>query len=535
MGFCENCGKPLALGVKFCSYCGSKVKPVNFSGSYDCKKENEAGVQICPNCGDSISFFMTTCPSCGAEIHSRKTSSAVQEITYMMQQIDARSMPDVPQSWMKKIFGKDLQGDIDAADDAEKKWKEQKINEKCNLILNFSVPNTKQDLFEFISMAASNIHANRGLNIISNGVFDKVTKAWIKKLDQVYQQAAVVFNQDSDFRKIQDIYFRKKEDIKKAKSGFHSFITGCALAVSITVVLLFGMIFVGIFVSDKTDENYEDGIRVSYSANSLKRKDYRDVIKIFRADGFTNITTREIDDLITGWLTKEGEVESVSIDGNDSFEEDSWYSDNAEVVISYHTFPEEEQASETEPASELVTESAKNNILDLLDSVEGKNIVEVKKILKDSGYKITFLHDYTEVDLTSEISSYKKKEKQKFIVTRIGEIDDEKQKITLYVDSKDNIKKKEKQEKLEEQLTEKLDPYYAWYAAEEYGETQYPYGFELHYIVGILAQEPVDKDTWFLKAACTVENAYGNKSDMTCEVKVSGTTDNPHIEDFKVY
>lgn len=149
-----------------------------------------------------------------------------------------------------------------------------------------------------------------------------------------------------------------------------------------------------------------------------------------------------------------------------------------------------------------MTESAKNNILDLLDSVEGKNIVEVKKILKDSGYKIAFLHDYTEVDLTSEISSYKKKEKQ---------------------------------EKLEEQLTEKLDPYYAWYVAEEYGETQYPYGFELHYIVGILAQEPVDKDTWFLKAACTVENAYGNKSDMTCEVKVSGTTDNPHIEDFKVY
>lgn len=44
----------------------------------------------------------------------------------------------------------------------------------------------------------------------------------------------------------------------------------------------------------------------------------------------------------------------------------------------------------------------------------------------------------------------------------------------------------------------------AWVAVENYGEAIYPYGFELHYFLGKIAEDMDDENTWFLKATCDV-------------------------------
>ena len=49
------------------------------------------------------------------------------------------------------------------------------------------------------------------------------------------------------------------------------------------------------------------------------------------------------------------------------------------------------------------------------------------------------------------------------------------------------------------------------------------------------AETAEDENTWFLKAGCTVKNAFGQKLNKTCEARVSGTNDNPIIESFIVY
>lgn len=54
--------------------------------------------------------------------------------------------------------------------------------------------------------------------------------------------------------------------------------------------------------------------------------------------GFTNVGTEVIDDLVTGWLTKDGEVEKVEIDGTTSFSSDSKYEAGVKIVVAYHTF-----------------------------------------------------------------------------------------------------------------------------------------------------------------------------------------------------
>jgi|GEM_PF-3559434 len=85
-------------------------------------------------------------------------------------------------------------------------------------------------------------------------------------------------------------------------------------------------------------------------------------------------------------------------------------------------------------------------------------------------------------------------------------------------------------------LNAKLSLDSAWEAAAAYGKREYPAGFKLHYIIGKLAEEPLDEDTWFLKAECTVTNEYGTKlKGLVCEIKVTGTTDNPTVTHFRVY
>lgn len=49
--------------------------------------------------------------------------------------------------------------------------------------------------------------------------------------------------------------------------------------------------------------------------------------------------------MITGWLNDEGEVEEVSVDGDTVFSTDSRYLPDVEIVVSYHTFPGEEESS----------------------------------------------------------------------------------------------------------------------------------------------------------------------------------------------
>ena len=73
------------------------------------------------------------------------------------------------------------------------------------------------------------------------------------------------------------------------------------------------------------------------AANEKIEVDYIGLKEMFENAGFTNITLKPIKDVKIGLLTKEGEVESVTIDGGSSFRKTSVFDAEAEVVITYHT------------------------------------------------------------------------------------------------------------------------------------------------------------------------------------------------------
>lgn len=85
------------------------------------------------------------------------------------------------------------------------------------------------------------------------------------------------------------------------------------------------------------------------------------------------------------------------------------------------------------------------------------------------------------------------------------------------------------QEVLEE-LSGKLNLQAAWDAVVEYGKNEYG-----EFAVRNMPGQPVDEivedaNTWLLIAPCTVDG-----ESMTCEAKVTGTTEKPEVLSFKVY
>ena len=165
MAFCINCGQELAEGAKFCAGCGTAVPASQRKTIFD------GEIHECPNCGEVLESFVAVCPSCGCEIRGTSTTSAVREFV----------------------------AKIDAATTG---------HQKESIIRNFPIPNTKEDIFEFMILAFSNIAECPNKNVF---------KAWITKFEQCYQKAKLSFGQDDDFAKIQAIYEKAQKEIRKIR------------------------------------------------------------------------------------------------------------------------------------------------------------------------------------------------------------------------------------------------------------------------------------------------------------------------------
>lgn len=77
---------------------------------------------------------------------------------------------------------------------------------------------------------------------------------------------------------------------------------------------------------------------VLVSAKQAKGEQYQDIVEQFENAGFGNIVVSVDYDLITGWIDGTGEVESVSINGDTTFEQSSKFAVDAKIEIVYHDF-----------------------------------------------------------------------------------------------------------------------------------------------------------------------------------------------------
>ena len=199
MPFCINCGQQLPDGAKFCSECGTPVMKSAQSINPLRKQEYDGEIRKCPNCGEILNAFEAKCPACGYELRGVKSSSAVQEFS---RQLDFITAEDTT-TWTKPGF----LGRRNMSPNEIKAEQKKRTERKIAYIQSFPIPNTKEEIFEFMILAASNMDADE----------NEFTSAWTAKFEQAYQKAKFVFGKSPEFNKVQELYNEKKKYLQKEK------------------------------------------------------------------------------------------------------------------------------------------------------------------------------------------------------------------------------------------------------------------------------------------------------------------------------
>lgn len=327
--FCMDCGQEIPEGAKFCLHCGTPTGEVR-KETETRKITYDGELHKCPNCGELLNSFVINCPSCGYELRSVKTNSLVEALA------------------MK----------VEKASDLE---------EKIELITNFYIPNTKEDIYDFFILAVSNLEDKR---------YD-TDDAWRAKLEQAYHKAKLSFGNMAEFEYLENLYTRTRREINKRERSFATIfrrnkracITGLLIGVGVLMIII-GFILGGLSSGDnigsifcvviglnvvvspiwvlqtvkeksnkgkikdivKTNNNTTRSIGKDHT--EFYQRNYDDMAEFLRARGFKYIVVKPER---KGLLDTEGTIKGISIAGNTEFDEDDEFDINSKIIIRYYS------------------------------------------------------------------------------------------------------------------------------------------------------------------------------------------------------
>ena len=137
-------------------------------------KEKVGNIKVCPSCGESVKSFQSNCSSCGHEF--RNIDSSITNLLSKLDEID------------KKIFKTGYEtGNFQSLH--EIKLKGIRDDKKISLISNFSIPISKEYIYEFITFSKSKLDVDF--------LDDNLTKEWRKKYSEALGKAIISFPKGS--------------------------------------------------------------------------------------------------------------------------------------------------------------------------------------------------------------------------------------------------------------------------------------------------------------------------------------------------
>lgn len=349
--YCPYCGTKLDKGARFCKNCGEsliqeqqsagerlfheppkqdeqqpKAEPLGEDSRVKRKTVYDGEVHKCPNCGELLKSFTTVCPTCGYELRSVKTNSPAETLAKKIEQASS-------------------------------------LDEKIELITNFYIPNTKEDIYDFFILAVSNLEDK----------WYDTDDAWRAKLEQAYHKAKLSFGNTPEFEYLEKLYTRTRKEVNKRERGIAAlfrrnktvFIGSVMAIVGITllaigIIMMINKVEVGAFLllmsiscfccipaisvftkderkskKKKAQQKSNSSIRtIGKDHDEFYHEDYDDMAEYLKARGFRNVVAKPVK---KGLLDTEGAVEGISIAGNTEFDGDDEFDIDSAIIIRYYS------------------------------------------------------------------------------------------------------------------------------------------------------------------------------------------------------
>ena len=134
-------------------------------------KEKFGNIRTCPACGAPVNSLAMSCSECGHVFTNIKANSTVQALFNELQSLAGSAPPS-----------------------------RELATRQSTLITSFPIPNTKEDLFELLSMAMA--ESSRAISASFDGEpedgSDIIRKAWTSKGEQALAKARLLLGRDSD-------------------------------------------------------------------------------------------------------------------------------------------------------------------------------------------------------------------------------------------------------------------------------------------------------------------------------------------------
>ena len=158
------------------------AKAKTTSTSPSAKSNKEGDIKKCPACGAHVHSFVSKCGDCGHEFRNIEAVSSIKALHLELQkgEEDERNKP---RSWAEKM-------------DGELAVAKAVANRQKSIIASFPVPNAKEDLLEFLSIANSEASKKLGFFIASVHPEAVLKNAWKAKCEQLIIKARLTFNDD---------------------------------------------------------------------------------------------------------------------------------------------------------------------------------------------------------------------------------------------------------------------------------------------------------------------------------------------------
>lgn len=162
------------------------------------KPIKEGQIHKCPCCGELIPFDAVNCPTCGYEVRDRGVAVSVQDFFDTLQTIN----------------------------DEEK---------KINYIKTYPIPNTREDILEFMLLAKSNYDAKY---YATNRNIDSLSSAWLSKIEQCYTKAKIILREQRDLDTVEEIYKGIKTETKKVQTSKLVMIIAGLVSIVVSLILI---------------------------------------------------------------------------------------------------------------------------------------------------------------------------------------------------------------------------------------------------------------------------------------------------------